>query len=71
MYLCVCKGIRLTEAVETAKDRGCSPDALRETWRFDDSKCCGRCLREIDRISTLVELKLEGMAAGVKAGGPA
>ena len=66
MYVCVCKGVRLSEAVETAKTRGCSPAALTETWGFDDSDACGRCLNKVERLSHLVELKLEGLL--VKAG---
>ncbi len=66
MYVCVCKGVRLSEAVESAKRRGCSPEALKETWGFDDSDACGRCLNNIGRISEMVELKLEGLL--VKAG---
>ena len=61
MYVCVCKGVRLSEAIESAKHRGCSPEALRETWGFDDSDTCGRCLSNIDRVSRLVELKLGEM----------
>ncbi len=60
MYVCVCKGIKLAEAVESAKRRGCSPDDLTETWGFDDSDACGRCLNNVERISQMVELKLEG-----------
>ena len=66
MYVCVCKGVRLSEAIESAKKHGCSPDALTETWGFDDGDACGRCLSNVKRISQLVELKLEGLL--VKAG---
>ena len=66
VYVCVCKGVRLSEAVESAKKRGCSPDALTETWGFDDGDACGRCLNNVERISEMVELKLEGLL--VKAG---
>ena len=66
VYVCVCKGVRLSEAVESAKRRGCSPEALTETWGFDDGDACGRCLNNVERISELVELKLEGLL--VKAG---
>ena len=61
VYVCVCKGVRLSEAVESAKNRGSSPDVLTETWGFDDGDACGRCLNNIERISHLVELKLEGL----------
>ena len=60
MYVCVCKGVRLSEAIESAKRRGCSPKELTETWGFDDSDACGRCLNNVERISQMVELKLEG-----------
>ena len=66
MYVCVCKGVKLSEAVESAKQRGCSPRDLTETWGFDDGDACGRCLSNVERISVLVELKLEGLL--VKAG---
>ena len=61
MYVCVCKGVRLSEAVESAKRQGCSPEQLTETWGFDDGDACGRCLNHIDRISQMVEVKLEGL----------
>ena len=66
MYVCVCKGVKLSEAVESAKRRGCSPEELTETWGFDDNDTCGRCLNSVHRISRLVEIKLEGLL--VKAG---
>ena len=66
VYVCVCKGVKLSEAVESAKRRGCSPQELTETWGFDDSDACGRCLKSVDRISRLVEIKLEGLL--LKAG---
>ena len=61
VYVCVCKGVKLSEAVESARRRGCSPEALTEEFGFDDSDACGRCLNSVDRISRLVEIKLEGM----------
>ena len=61
VYVCVCKGVKLSEAVESAKRRGCSAEALTETWGFDDGDACGRCLNNVKRISELVELKLEGL----------
>ena len=66
MYVCLCKGIRLSEAVESARRRGCSPEALNETWGFDDGDACGRCYSQIGNIAELVELRLE--AEAVKAG---
>ena len=64
MYVCLCKGIRLSEAVESAKRRGCSPEALNETWGFDDGDACGRCYSHLGRIVQMVEIKLR--AAVVK-----
>lgn len=63
LYVCVCKGVRLSEAVESAKRRGCSPDALTETFGFDDGDACGRCLNNIERIAEMVEVKLVGALA--------
>ncbi len=64
MYVCLCKQVKLSEAVELAKRCGSSPDDLTDTWGFDDSDACGRCLNNIDRISELVELKLDGLLVG-------
>ena len=64
VYVCVCKGVRLSEAVESAQRRGCSPDSLKETWGFDDSDACGRCLNNIERISDQVKLKLAELPVG-------
>ncbi len=61
MYVCVCKGVKLSEAVESAKRHGCSPEELTEAFGFDDGDACGRCLNNVERISQLVELKLEGL----------
>ena len=64
MYVCLCKGVRLSEAVESAKRRGCSPEALNETWGFDDGDACGRCYSNLGRIVQMIEIKLQ--AAPVK-----
>lgn len=61
MYVCVCKGVKLSEAVESAKRRGCTPDALTEAFGLNDGDACGRCLNNIKRISEMVESKLEGL----------
>lgn len=65
MYVCLCKGIRLSEAVEWARRRGCSEEALNETWGFDDGDACGRCYSQIGKIVRMVEVKLQ--REGVKA----
>ena len=59
MYVCLCKGIKLSEAVESAKRRGCSPEALNETWGFDDADACGRCYSHLGRIAQTVAIKLQ------------
>ena len=59
MYVCVCKGVTLSAAVEAAKTRGVSPEALMEAFGFDDSESCGRCAENIGKISVLVRLVID------------
>ena len=55
MYICLCKSVRLSDAVERAKDRGCTPEAVTETWGLDEDDACGRCLENIEVVSWMVE----------------
>lgn len=59
MFLCVCKGVRVSEAVEAARDGATSPEAIIERFGFEDNECCGRCAREIDAIVVLVSDEIE------------
>ena len=58
VYVCVCKAIRLSEAVEAARAAGTAPQDLIETFGFEDSDACGRCANQILRISTMVHSEL-------------
>lgn len=59
MYVCVCKGVRFSEAVEAARSRGAAPAELIEAFGFDDADSCGRCARRIAEISVMVRLELD------------
>ncbi len=59
MYVCVCKGVTFSDAVEAAKTRGASPEALMKTFGFDDGDACGRCADHIAKISVLVRLVMD------------
>ena len=61
MYICLCKSVRLSDAVECAKVRGCTPQAVRDTWGLDDSDACGRCLENIEVVAWLVEAGLKDL----------
>ena len=58
VYVCVCKGIRFSEAVETARSKGSSPDQLMNAFGFDDGDCCGRCANHINRLSVNITREL-------------
>ena len=62
MFLCVCKAIKVSEAVEAAQSGVVSPESIRRHFGFDDDECCGRCADHIDSISTLVRIKLQTSA---------
>lgn len=67
MYVCVCKAIRLSEAVEAARVRGAGPEVLMQTLGFEDDDCCGRCAGRISEISVMVRLELEKPKLGLMA----
>ena len=58
MYLCVCKGIRVSDAVEAAKSGVVSIEALISSYNFDDETSCGRCARYKQEIVTLIRIEL-------------
>ena len=59
MFLCVCKGVRVSEAVDAAKSGAASPESMIEHFGFEDGECCGRCARDIDALVVLVSGELE------------
>lgn len=48
MFLCMCKEIRVSEAVDAARSGFQSPESIRTHFGFDDDECCGRCAEQID-----------------------
>lgn len=59
MFLCVCKAVRVSEAVEAAQDGIDTPESIRRHFGFDDDECCGRCAEHADSIAALVRIKLK------------
>ena len=58
MFLCVCKAVRVSEAIDAARCGIDSPELIRQHFGFDDEECCGRCAREIESIAVYVQLEL-------------
>lgn len=54
MYVCSCKSITESQ-VRCLRMAGASPANVALSLGLDDPDCCGRCLRDIDRIVMLVE----------------
>ena len=54
MFLCVCKAVRVSEAVDAARSGIDSPESIRTFFGFDDDECCGRCANEIEDVAALV-----------------
>lgn len=53
MYLCVCKGLKLSDVQEVTRSGRRSPERLIADLGLDDPRCCGRCARRIDRFVVL------------------
>ena len=59
MFLCVCKAIRVSDAVDAAHSGVDTPDLIRRHFGFDDDECCGRCADEIEDVAILVQVELK------------
>ena len=58
MFLCVCKAVRVSEAVDAARAGFDSPESIKQVFGFDDDDCCGRCAGNIEAIVDLVRVQL-------------
>ena len=58
MYICVCKAIRVSDAVEVARSRPISPEALVDSFGLDDDESCGRCANYKNEIAKLISIEL-------------
>ena len=58
MYICVCKGIRVSDAVEAARSGVTSIEALVSSYNFDDETSCGRCAWYKQEIVSLIRIEL-------------
>jgi bacterioferritin-associated ferredoxin len=63
MYVCSCKSITESQ-VRCLRMAGASPASVARSLGLDDPECCGRCLRNIDRIVMLIDEPV-GMARPV------
>ena len=59
MFLCVCKAVQVSEAVEAARTGVDTADSIRRYFGFDDDECCGRCADDIEAVTQLVHVELK------------
>ena len=71
MYLCVCKGIKVSDAVQLTRLGINTPEALMDAFGFDDSDSCGRCSIYINELSRLVKIEANNALAGRQEPQPA
>lgn len=58
MFLCVCKAVRISDAVAAANSGFNSPDSMKQVFGLEEDDCCGRCARHIDSFVARVRLEL-------------
>ena len=71
MYLCVCKGIKVSDAVQLTRLGVNTPEALMDAFGFDDSDSCGRCSTYINELSRLVKIEANNALPGRQEPQPA
>lgn len=73
MFLCICKAVPMSEAVDAARSGIESPESISEYFGFEDDECCGRCAEDIEQVAVLVQVELRktertgGLRAGMAA----
>lgn len=59
MYVCLCKGLTesdVRQAVLSQQLAGkVDPDRLTNTLGLDDEDCCGRCVKNVQRLITIAD----------------
>ena len=58
MFLCVCKAVRVSDAVAVAKRGYDSHDSFKEVFGLEDDDCCGRCASNMEAFVARVKLEL-------------
>ena len=58
MFLCVCKAVRISDAVDAAREGHDTPALIRRHFGFDDDECCGRCAEDIEEVTALVRVEM-------------
>lgn len=64
MFLCTCKAIRVSDAVEVARTGFDSPEYMKQVFGLDDDECCGRCATHIEAFVARVRLELRRADGG-------
>ena len=63
MYLCVCKGVRVSEAQDAVRLGARSAESLIDRFGLKDLECCGRCAKDTTRLTNLVNGELARVEA--------
>ena len=58
VYVCSCKGVKFSDLVKAASERGSAPEDFIEAFGFDDSDSCGRCVGRIAKICHMAHMEL-------------
>ena len=54
MYVCSCRAITEADVRRLAR-LGLRPTAIAEAFGLDEPGCCGRCLRDLERLAVISE----------------
>ena len=53
MYVCLCRGLTESDVRRAARAGATTAPVLIATLGLDDPRCCGRCVRTVDRYVAL------------------
>ena len=69
MYLCMCKGIPVSEVVETARKNTMPLEALVESLGLGEDDSCGRCAIYKQEITKIIAIELKKPQANHSSNG--
>jgi bacterioferritin-associated ferredoxin len=52
MYMCVCKALTESDVRRVVQEGATTAERLISGLGLHDARCCGRCVREVDRYVT-------------------
>jgi|CXWL01.1.fsa_nt_gi bacterioferritin-associated ferredoxin len=62
MYICLCRGISESAIKRLGEEGVLCPNALARELGLNEPDCCGRCLKNIERLTAIAQGQTRSVA---------